>query len=47
VKPEIVFYGENLESDFYVQRGALKREGCDLIITLGSSLAVAPFNHIP
>lgn len=42
VKPDIVFFGENLPSRFFscVEKDFPK---CDLLIILGSSLAVQPF----
>ena len=42
VKPDIVFFGENLPSRFFscVEKDFPK---CDMLIILGSSLAVQPF----
>ena len=42
VKPDIVFFGENLPSRFFscVEKDFRK---CDLLIILGSSLTVQPF----
>ena len=44
VKPNITFFGEGLPSDFFK---CLQRVGkCDLLIIIGSDLAVGPFNQI-
>lgn len=42
VKPDIVFFGETLPEKFYrlIEKDFKK---CDLLIILGSSLAVQPF----
>lgn len=45
VKPDIVFFGEPLPSDFYEKRFALQT--ADLIIVMGTSLSVAPFSLLP
>ena len=45
VKPDVVLFGESLPAKFY----RLKQEDfprCDLLIIVGTSLAVAPFNHL-
>jgi NAD-dependent deacetylase sirtuin 2 len=46
VKPDIVFFGENLPESFYrvVTKGFA---GVDLAITMGTALAVYPFANIP
>ncbi|KAI9598276.1 DHS-like NAD/FAD-binding domain-containing protein [Syncephalis fuscata] len=50
LKPDIVFFGENLPSEFD-DRLAMDREEVDLLIVMGSSLKVAPVSgimgHIP
>ena len=42
VKPDIVFFGENLPPRFY-QRTKLDMPQCDLLIVMGTSLQVQPF----
>ena len=42
VKPDIVFFGENLPDKFY-KLMASDFSSCDLLIIMGSSLAVQPF----
>jgi NAD-dependent SIR2 family protein deacetylase len=45
VKPEIVFFGEDLPLSFF--KGYKKVENnCDLLIVIGTALAVSPFNHL-
>jgi NAD-dependent SIR2 family protein deacetylase len=46
VKPDITFFGEMLPDRFY---NSYKEdlESCDLLIILGTSLKVAPFNSLP
>jgi NAD-dependent deacetylase sirtuin 2 len=46
IKPNIVFFGESLPSDFLklLYPGELSK--CDLLIVMGTALAVAPFNHL-
>ena len=51
VKPKITFFGESLPKEF--QDGIIKigceieeGDGCDLMIVMGTALAVAPFNTI-
>lgn len=41
VKPDIVFFGENLPDKFYDCMTDFQK--CDLLIVLGSSLVVQPF----
>lgn len=45
VKPEIVFFGEQLPAEFFQSRGALLE--ADLCIVMGTSLTVAPFSMLP
>ena len=46
VKPDIVFFGESMPELFLNSiRPDLAR--CDLLVVMGSSLKVAPFNHLP
>jgi NAD-dependent histone deacetylase SIR2 len=45
VKPDIVFFGEQLPSEFFANMD-LPREA-DLCIVMGTSLSVAPFAHLP
>jgi NAD-dependent histone deacetylase SIR2 len=45
VKPEIVFFGEQLPSSFFDNRHLT--EQADLAIILGTSLSVAPFSQLP
>ncbi|XP_067013051.1 NAD-dependent protein deacetylase sirtuin-2 [Anabrus simplex] len=42
VKPDIVFFGENLPTKFF-ERVSEDFEKCDLLIVMGSSLTVQPF----
>lgn len=42
IKPDIVFFGENLPERYHARAAADFRE-CDLLIVLGTSLAVRPF----
>ncbi len=46
-KPAIVFFGESLPQEFHeaVKKNLLKET--DLLIVIGTALAVAPFNQIP
>ena len=46
MKPDIVFFHENLSDEFYQQMESDKEE-CDLLIVIGSSLKVRPVAHIP
>lgn len=41
VKPDIVFFGEQLPNDFFKAISTLKQ--CDLAIVMGTSLTVQPF----
>jgi NAD-dependent histone deacetylase SIR2 len=45
VKPEIVFFGEQLPADFFANRS--KPAEADLCIVMGTSLSVAPFSSLP
>jgi len=45
VKPDIVFFGESLPENFHKGMQA-DFPHCDLLIVLGTSLAVAPFNQL-
>lgn len=42
VKPDIVFFGEDLPAKFY-ELPAIDFKNCDLLIILGTSLEVQPF----
>ena len=44
VKPNIVFFGENLPKDFFQKLITVKQ--CDLMIVMGTALAVSPFNAL-
>nr|CDS30116.1 chromatin regulatory protein sir2 [Hymenolepis microstoma] len=45
IKPDIVFFGEDLPKRYH--SGVLKDfKKCDLLIIMGTSLKVTPFNHI-
>ena len=46
VKPEITFFGENLPDKFYKAQEDLKTTKIDLLIVIGTSLAVSPFNML-
>ena len=47
VKPDITFFGESLPEEFteYLDPAALKP--VDLLIVMGTALAVGPFNQLP
>ncbi|KAK7533338.1 NAD-dependent histone deacetylase SIR2 [Phyllosticta citribraziliensis] len=45
VKPDIVFFGEKLPSEFFENRGKAAR--ADLAIVMGTSLTVQPFASLP
>lgn len=45
MKPDIVFFGEGLPSKFFAKRELIK--DADLLIVMGTSLAVAPFSMLP
>ena len=45
VKPDIVFFGEALPSEFFMNRGLVSE--ADLVIVLGTSLTVQPFASLP
>jgi NAD+-dependent protein deacetylase SIR2 len=44
VKPDITFFGENLPSEFWENLNCLDQ--CDLLIVIGTSLAVYPFREL-
>ncbi|KAJ1349926.1 hypothetical protein KIN20_005605 [Parelaphostrongylus tenuis] len=46
IKPDIVFFGEDLGKDFHIQMAADKDE-VDLLVVIGSSLKVRPVSLIP
>jgi NAD-dependent histone deacetylase SIR2 len=45
VKPDIVFFGEALPTEFFMNRGLVTE--ADLVIVLGTSLTVQPFASLP
>jgi NAD-dependent histone deacetylase SIR2 len=45
VKPDIVFFGEALPTEFFMNRGLVTQ--ANLVIVLGTSLTVAPFSTLP
>mmetsp|Transcript_43065 Transcript_43065/g.58451 ORF Transcript_43065/g.58451 Transcript_43065/m.58451 type:complete len:85 (+) Transcript_43065:521-775(+) len=46
VKPDIVFFGEQLPEDFHdFSTGRIKE--VDLCLVVGTALAVSPVNHVP
>lgn len=45
MKPEITFFGEDLPEKFMKVFGRIEEE-CDLLIVIGTALAVAPFCNI-
>ena len=48
LKPDIVFFGENLGDHFrHLINGDKQQGNCDLVLVMGSSLAVGPVNMIP
>lgn len=46
IKPDIVFFGENLPDKFYRHSGSDLKQ-CDLVIIMGTSLEVQPFASLP
>lgn len=46
IKPDIVFFGENLPDHFHIQM-AEDRDVADLVVVIGSSLQVQPVSLIP
>jgi NAD-dependent histone deacetylase SIR2 len=42
VKPNVIFFGESLPKEFFDKLNAVK--DCDLVIVIGTALAVSPFN---
>ncbi|GMT23402.1 hypothetical protein PFISCL1PPCAC_14699, partial [Pristionchus fissidentatus] len=46
IKPDIVFFGEDLHADFHTQMAIDKHEA-DLVVVIGSSLKVRPVSLIP
>ncbi len=44
VKPRIIFFGEKLPDDFFNKMELV--DDCDLMIVMGTALAVAPFNML-
>ena len=42
VKPDVTFFGEQLPADFIPSMQKAKE--CDLLIVIGTALAVSPFN---
>lgn len=47
IKPNVVFYGEELPANFIQNANPEKLKEVDLVIVIGTALAVAPFNKIP
>lgn len=45
VKPSIVFFGEGLPYEFFQSQDE-DFGACDLLLVMGTSLAVAPFNEL-
>jgi len=45
VKPDIVFYGEGLPAEFMDIMATIRGQA-DLLIVMGTALAVGPFNSI-
>jgi len=45
VKPDVVFFGENLPARFF---DCMQKDfpECDLLIIMGTSLVVQPFSHL-
>ena len=44
VKPDIVLFGESLPKEFFHKSALIAQ--CDLVIVMGTALAVAPFNSL-
>ena len=45
LRPDVIFFGDMLPEDFSI--AVEEMEDCDLLIVIGSSLAVAPVNYLP
>lgn len=45
LRPDVIFFGDMLPEDFNI--AVQEMENCDLLIVIGSSLAVAPVNYLP
>lgn len=45
VKPEITFFGESLPAKFFEATKEVESKHADLLIVMGTSLAVPPFNQ--
>lgn len=46
IKPNIVFFGEGLPAEFMPLLTGDTLDKCDLLIIMGTALAVAPFNML-
>lgn len=46
VKPDIVFFGEALPPEFF-EHLLIDVPKCDLLVIMGTSLKVGPFNQLP
>jgi NAD-dependent SIR2 family protein deacetylase len=45
IKPDITFFGESLPDKFMkIWENLAKTKDCDLLIVIGTALAVSPFN---
>ena len=45
IKPDITFFGESLPQKFMtIWENLSKTKDCDLLIVIGTALAVSPFN---
>lgn len=45
LRPDVIFFGDMLPEDFNI--AIQEMEDCELLIVIGSSLAVAPVNYLP
>jgi NAD-dependent SIR2 family protein deacetylase len=46
IKPNITFFGEALPEEFFFSLKDITGDKCDLMIVIGTGLAVSPFNSI-
>jgi NAD-dependent histone deacetylase SIR2 len=47
IKPNIVFYGQDLSTEFYKFIKLKSLDKIDLVLILGTQMTVTPFNTIP
>ena len=47
IKPTVIFFNEQMPKDFFQEVRVEKLREVDLLLILGTSLKVGPFNQIP